>query len=126
MTDFDHENTLGDTTRRVIFKPDNHDIEKVRAIIVQTSGPEAPRTFSISENVTVIGRGSTCDIILDSKELSRRHAAITLDEVEIKIEDLNSSNGLFLNGIRIHSAIMRNGDTFQIGGAVFTYKERTL
>ena len=55
-------------------------------------------------------------------ELSRRHALITLYESEIMVEDLDSANGLFLNGIKIHSATLRDGDVFQIGGVVFSFR----
>jgi pSer/pThr/pTyr-binding forkhead associated (FHA) protein len=98
----------------------------VRAVIVQNNGPMAPRTFSLSDHKTVIGRGNKCNIIIDSMELSRRHVLITLDEAEINIEDLDSANGLFLNGVKIHSATMRDGDAFQIGGVVFSFREGTV
>jgi len=122
MTDFDHDDTISETTRRVSVRPNGQESRKVRAVIMQTNGPGAPRTHSLIRPNTVIGRGSTCDLIIDSMELSRRHTLITLYESEIKIEDLDSANGLFLNGIKIHSATLRDGDDFQMGGVVFSFK----
>lgn len=59
---------------------------------------------------TVIGRAPECDICVDAPGLSRKHARLrpTLDGVVI--EDLNSTNGSFLNGQRLTSGIARVGD----------------
>ena len=126
MTDFDHEDTLDETIRTGTIKPFSQDYKKVRATIVQNNGPNAPRTFQISKHKTVIGRDSSCNIIIETKELSRRHVVVTIDESEINIEDLDSANGLFLNGVKIHSATMKNGDEFQIGGVVLSFREGTV
>ena len=125
MTDLDHDDTFGDTTRRVSARPNSHESKAVRAVIMQNNGPDAPRTYSLIQPTTVIGRGSTCDVTLNSMELSRRHALITLNDTEINIEDLDSANGLFLNGVKIHSATLRDGDAFQIGGVVFSFRVGT-
>ena len=44
-------------------------------------------------------------------------------EGEIQARDLDSRNGVYLNGLRIHAVILRNGDVLQCGDVVFEYKE---
>ena len=63
----------------------------------------------------VIGRGDDCDIRLASDKVSRQHARVTLTDDGAMIEDLGSSNGTRLNGMRLTaSAALMNGDTVSI------------
>ena len=54
---------------------------------------------------------------------SRRSGKILAIEGEIQARDLDSRNGVYLNGLRIHAVILRNGDVLQCGDVVFEYKE---
>jgi pSer/pThr/pTyr-binding forkhead associated (FHA) protein len=51
------------------------------------------------------------------------HARLQRLDDEYSVEDLDSRNGVFLNGLRVHSAVLRDGDQLQLGDAVFTYTE---
>lgn len=57
-----------------------------------------------------IGRANDCDICLNVVHLSRRHAQIAVKDGYLQVNDLNSSNGTFLNGKKISSARVRSGD----------------
>jgi hypothetical protein len=57
-----------------------------------------------------IGRANDCDICLNVVHLSRRHAQITVKDGYLQVNDLNSSNGTFLNGKKMSSARVRSGD----------------
>lgn len=62
-----------------------------------------------------IGRAAHCDIVLDSKRVSREHGRIYHKKDNIwRIEDLKSQNGIRLNGTRIVSEQLKNGDIVQI------------
>jgi pSer/pThr/pTyr-binding forkhead associated (FHA) protein len=68
----------------------------------------------------VIGRGGTCDVRLDDPLVSRRHAVVLRSSDGTFIEDLNSSNGLFLNGDRcLRTLALRAGDVIQLGATVW-------
>jgi len=68
------------------------------------------------EGGTLIGRASSCDVQLEDPLVSRRHARVLGSEVGTGIEDLASSNGLFINGRRIHRATpLHPGDVVQLG-----------
>ena len=58
--------------------------------------------YSFEEGEFYIGRSHTSDIILPSDNVSRRHARLYTVDGKCYIEDLNSSNGVFVNGRRIH------------------------
>ena len=71
----------------------------------------------------VVGRSVQVHISIDSGLISRRHIVLKRAGPEYSCEDLNSSNGMFLNGVKVHSAVLRDGDTLQIGDVVFVFRE---
>ncbi len=68
------------------------------------------------KTVITIGRGSDCDIIIDNVKSSRLHAKIVKHGDNYVLEDLNSSNGTFVNGNRIKSQVINKNDKIVIGG----------
>ena len=60
-----------------------------------------------------IGRGSDCDLVIDEAEMSRHHAVIESPAGGIRLRDLGSANGTFVNGAWVHNAELKVGD--QIG-----------
>ena len=68
----------------------------------------------------VIGRAPGCDIHLDDPLVSRRHARVISSEVGTAIQDLGSSNGVFVNGRRSEGTTpLHPGDVVQMGGTVW-------
>jgi hypothetical protein len=66
----------------------------------------------------IIGRGSDLDMVLVEDMVSRRHAKISTLGGEITIEDLKSTNGTFVNGERIRSTKLQEGDRILIGTSI--------
>lgn len=64
--------------------------------------------------MTLIGRLENCDVILDSPEVSRRHALIRQTGETYFLEDLDSSNGTYVNDERIKQVELHEGDLIQI------------
>ena len=62
-----------------------------------------------------IGRSSSTDIQIDNLAVSKRHARIIKHRHQYTVEDLNSTNGTFLNDKRIVSAILKHNDLVTIG-----------
>jgi len=60
---------------------------------------------------------------LTSKSASRQHALVKLRGTECVVADNDSHNGIFLNSVKIHSAVLRDGDVLQVADAVFMYRE---
>jgi len=64
----------------------------------------------------VVGRSKDADLYVNSPRLSRRHCAVALSQRGVVVEDLDSSNGTFVNGQRVQQALLRPGDIIQVGG----------
>ena len=63
----------------------------------------------------VVGRDPACDISEQTDPLlSRRHAAFTADR-DVMVRDLDSRNGILVNGVKMPESKLRNGDVVQIG-----------
>lgn len=70
-----------------------------------------------------LGRASDADLRIESEELSRHHAELTRRDGEFQVRDLDSRNGVYLNGLQIHSAVLRDGDQLALGDVVLLYRE---
>lgn len=92
------------------------------ALLRLIKGPDAPKAYSLDLAETVIGRGEDANIVIESASVSRRHARLQRTEKAFLCEDLGSANGVFVNGTRLESAEMQNGDTLQIGDALFVFQ----
>jgi pSer/pThr/pTyr-binding forkhead associated (FHA) protein len=63
----------------------------------------------------IVGRSSDNEIFIKSKFVSRHHAQLTFDETGCVIEDLNSTNGVYLNEKRIKKVRLESGDSVSLG-----------
>lgn len=77
------------------------------------------RSFSITRDMTVIGRREDCDLRIPLGEVSRKHCRVIRDSDTLRIEDLGSSNGTYVNGQRVQEALLTPGDSLQVGPVVF-------
>jgi pSer/pThr/pTyr-binding forkhead associated (FHA) protein len=75
--------------------------------------------FPLPSSVTVIGRRHSCDLCIPLMSVSRRHCQLNSDDGVLKIRDLNSRNGTYLNGKRIKEAVIQAGDSIKIGPLTF-------
>ncbi len=66
----------------------------------------------------VVGRSSDLDMVLVEDMVSRKHARITMQQDQIWIEDLGSTNGTFVNGEKIKRARLKEGDRVLIGTSI--------
>jgi hypothetical protein len=77
------------------------------------------RSFSVSRDMTVVGRREDCDIRIPLGEVSRKHCRIIKDGDSVRLEDLGSSNGTYHNGQRIQETVLSPGDNVQVGPVTF-------
>ena len=89
----------------------------------QVEGPGAPRTFQLELAEVIIGRSLQAAISIESTGMSRQHASIKKNGADFSITDLDSANGLYVNGIKAHSAVLHEGDQLQLGDVVFVFHE---
>lgn len=91
----------------------------MQAVLVMFRNDGERRSFSISREMTVIGRRQDCDLMIPLGEISRKHCRIIRDGEALRLEDLGSSNGTFHNGRRVQEAELSAGDTIQVGPVAF-------
>jgi len=84
--------------------------------LTMRSGPTPGKNFPLEQQEMLLGRDLANDISISDPEVSRRHARFLMQEDNVIIEDLGSTNGTFLNGQRIASPQqLRAGDVITLG-----------
>lgn len=86
---------------------------KVQLSIVE--GPDHGNQFEIAKAQTVIGRAQRNDIVLQDRRVSANHASVEIQNGEILIKDLGSTNGTFVNNRQISTSRLQNLDEIVIG-----------
>lgn len=96
-----------------------------RPVLIALHGPDPGTVHQISGEV-ILGRSTDVSISVDDDRVSRRHTRIVVvGPEEVTLEDLGSKNGTWVNGRRVTTAELRNGDTIQIGNeTVFQFSYR--
>jgi pSer/pThr/pTyr-binding forkhead associated (FHA) protein len=90
----------------------------VKLVIFLPNGQR--KDFSLKKPVTVIGRGEKCDLRVPVEPVSRRHCEIILSGSQLKVKDLASSNGTYVNNHRVNEAALHAADRLIVGPIVFT------
>jgi len=67
----------------------------------------------------VLGRHSQADVRLVLPDVSRRHCRLIFDGDRWRVIDLGSTNGVFVNGVRVTEAVLQDGDRLQLGSLPF-------
>ncbi|MBI2703573.1 MAG: ATP-binding cassette domain-containing protein [Mycobacterium sp.] len=73
-----------------------------------------------------VGRAEDCDVVVSDVLASRRHAYLAPTALGTEIRDNHSINGTFVNGIRVGSAVLSDGDVVTIGNVDLTFTGGTL
>lgn len=81
-------------------------------------GPMAGEVFKITHFPITIGRDPSCELFLNDRTVTRKHATLDVIGNEVVITDLNSLNGIWIDGEMRDSATLVNGTIVQIG--IFT------
>jgi pSer/pThr/pTyr-binding forkhead associated (FHA) protein len=81
------------------------------------SGPHAGETFDVTRGKLLIGREEDCQLRPESEFVSRHHCVLLVDDYTLRVRDLGSKNGTFVNGRRITSGetILLHDDMLSIG-----------
>ena len=80
------------------------------------------RKYEIAKQRTVIGRSRDCDIQIEDASASRRHAELRQEGTAYWIVDLDSTNGLEVNGLRTKRAKLDHGDKITIGSTEISFR----
>jgi pSer/pThr/pTyr-binding forkhead associated (FHA) protein len=84
--------------------------------LILTRADGATESVELTTHETTLGRSLKNDVVLDSSAASRRHAVITVDTAFVTIRDADSLNGTFVNGERVATQTLADGDIVDLGG----------
>jgi len=90
--------------------------------LVAIEGPLCGRTFYLDEPAFSIGRLVSNDICLEDPLVSRKHCVIRTEAEHYVIQDLNSTNGTYINSERVNAALLKEGSLIGIGASRFLFE----
>ena len=96
---------------------------KNRAVMLVLSDNLLGESYLLRKKITVVGRGSDCDMIIKDPLVSKKHCRISSDEESIFfIEDLGSKNSTYLNGRAVTEPVhISYGDRIIIGNTIMRF-----
>jgi two-component system cell cycle response regulator len=89
--------------------------------LIVVYGANLGKAYYLQQPEQVIGRSLSCDIQLDEDSVSRAHARIAVERKVTTVCDLDSTNGVFVNGHRVQRATLQDGDRLHLGETVLKY-----
>ena len=79
------------------------------------------KSYPIGEKGLIVGRDpGQCDIVISDPNVSRVHAWVTLKKGEVVVIDRGSTNGTYVNNVKIENAKLKSGDVIQLGRKCMT------
>ena len=88
------------------------------ATLRRVSGGEVLQRYRLSEDTIVLGRDSTCDIVLKGAGISRRHCMLVRSDEGYNLVDLNSVNGTIYAGARLKDS---DGNVYPVRLAFYSH-----
>ncbi len=111
----DHESTVVMRSSDALVRPTGED-----CLVCIYGGPIGKR-FILGQDETTIGRGKKCTIVVEHSTVSRQHAGLTGSRGQRFVEDLGSTNGVYINGVLDKKKGLQSGDYIKIGDVIFKY-----
>lgn len=110
---------IADAAGMTIFSPPKR---ARRACLIQYSGTNLGKRYILDEDKMIVGRSPNVSIVINEQSVSRQHAQCLQANDFSEIEDLNSSNGTFVNNTKITGRTkLSDGDIIRFGTVIFKY-----
>jgi hypothetical protein len=95
--------------------------------LVARKGPVAGQTFPLTTEIVTLGRDTLTDIVLNHDEVSRFHAKLARTAAGFTLQDMGSTNGTFVDGVRLggEAVLLKPGQTIMLGNSVALSYEPT-
>jgi len=92
------------------------DEKKTLGTLTLNTGGQLGKRHAIGEKGLIIGRDpAQCDIVILDANVSRVHAWVTVKKGEVVIIDRGSTNGTYVNQVKVENATLKSGDIIQLG-----------
>lgn len=89
--------------------------------LVVLGEPAAGAEFTLSKSALRIGRDERLDIWINHKSISHEHAEVQVRDGKVTVFDLESANGVCVNGVRATRAVLESGDILELGEVRFRF-----
>ena len=104
----------GMTEAKTVVLP--KDDKKEFGALTLNMGGQLGKSYAIGEKGLIIGRDpAQCDIVIMDPNVSRVHAWVTVKKGEVVIIDRGSTNGTYVNQVKVENANLKSGDSIQLG-----------
>jgi hypothetical protein len=87
------------------------------------TGVEAGSTYELQTPVTLLGRGTDCDLRMVDAGVSRHHAELRVEEGQVVLVDLGSTNGTFVNGQPMRRVVLTDGTNVTLGRTTMVFHQ---
>lgn len=97
-------------------------------LLLVIEGPDAGQGFTIDgaqPSRVLVGQSPVCEVRLSDRQVSRRHAALDLVGRRLRLNDLQSTNGTFVDGIAVNDVFLSGGEIVRMGGTAFRVEKVT-
>ena len=91
----------------------------MQTVLVLFKNDGERRDFPLAGEMTTIGRDRSCALRIPKAEVSRQHCVLQHSGGAAEVRDTGSTNGTFVNGVRVEKAALNPGDEITIGPATF-------
>jgi tetratricopeptide (TPR) repeat protein len=89
-------------------------------------GADRGKRFDLTLPETRIGRGADQDVVLSDIAVSRRHITVLQEGPRYRLRDLGSGNGTLVNGQRIDTVLLNDGDHIELGNTVLRFNQQGM
>lgn len=90
----------------------------VNLIMFKTNGQQ--KAIPVIKSKTVLGRGAECDLRIPIESCSRMQCQLIVEGEVLRLKDLGSSNGTYVNNVRVQETVLNPGDKLMIGPIAMT------
>ena len=116
------ENRDGTIQATRVIEGDDAKTNAIRQWLVQIHPFDLDKgKIEIGDGTLVVGREESCGLRIEDASISRRHASFANLEDGVRIEDLGSTNGVFVNETQVASATLKSGDRVRFGQHIFRF-----
>jgi diguanylate cyclase (GGDEF)-like protein len=102
-------------------KPAPQGLRNACLVHIYPTGTELGARYMLEKEPVVLGRDDNCDVSVNDDSVSRRHACITPSPQGHVVMDLQSTNGTFVNDVRVTQQLLKDGDYLRIGNGIYRY-----
>jgi two-component system response regulator HydG len=108
----------GDDTATAIQPRDGAPSRPTGYVLTVIEGPDARVTHVVDGSQpsrAYVGQSPSCEFRLSDREVSRRHVSLDTSDEGLRVTDLESTNGTYVNGVRVFDALLHGGEVIRVG-----------